>query len=183
MLEMLDSSRYERLISGFAGMLRRARSPVPAEPILKAAPDLVRRRHKKVRKAADGLAESSPPEDFHDLRKKGRRLRYALEPLQEIYGKPAEKMVGVLKELQDDLGEHQDLVVAAEMLQEQGVAGTLPPRTVFSMGSMAGRYARDAAQIRAAVPGSEPLRALSQGKQWKDLRKAMKGRAGEKAGG
>jgi len=189
MLETLDSSRYERLVSGFAGTLRRGRSPAAAEPILEAAPGLIRRRHKKARKAADGLSEDSPPEDFHDLRKKGRRLRYALEPLQEIYGRPAKKMVDLLKELQDDIGEQQDLVVAAQMLAEgatpeEGVAGNLPPQTIFSMGSMAGRYARDAAQMRAAVPGSKAFRALGRGsKEWKRLRKAMKKRTGEKARG
>jgi triphosphatase len=181
MLEMLDSARYERLLSSFAGVLRRG--PSPTGPILEVAPDLVRRRYKKARKAADSLSEDSPPEDFHDLRKKGRRLRYALEPLQGIYGKPAQRMVEVLKELQDDLGDHQDLVVAVAMLQEQGVAGNLPPQTIFSMGSMAGRYTREAAEIRAAVPGSEPFRVLSKGKEWKNLRKAMKKRAGEKVGG
>ena len=39
-------------------------------------------------KAANKLSEDSPPEHFHDLRKKGKRLPYALEPLQEVYGKP-----------------------------------------------------------------------------------------------
>jgi len=181
MLEMLDSARYERLLSSFAGVLRRG--PSPTGSILEVAPDLVRRRYKKARKAADSLSEDSPPEDFHDLRKKGRRLRYALEPLQGIYGKPAQRMVEVLKELQDDLGDHQDLVVAVAMLREQGVAGNLPPQTIFSMGSMAGRYTREAAEIRAAVPGSKPFRVLSKGKEWKNLRKAMKKRAGEKVGG
>jgi len=183
MLEMLDSTRYERLLSSFAGMLRRGRSPAPTGFILEVAPDLVRRRYEKARKAADSLSEDSPPEDFHDLRKKGRRLRYALEPLQGIYGKPAQRMVELLKELQDDLGQHQDLVVAAAMLREQGVAGNLPPQTIFSMGSIAGRYTREAAEIRAAVPGSRPFRVLSKGKKWKNLRKAMKKRSGEKAGG
>jgi CHAD domain-containing protein len=181
MLEVLDSSRYERLLSGFAGMLRRG--PGSARPILEVAPDLIRRRHKKVRKAAHGLGVDSPPEDFHDLRKKGRRLRYALEPLQGIYGKPAKRMVEVLKELQDDLGDHQDLVVAAARLREEGVSGNLPPQTVFSMGTMAGRYARKAAEIRAVVPGSRPLRVLIKGKKWRSLRKAMKKRANEKTGG
>ena len=181
MLEMLDSSRYQRLLSGLAGMLRRGRSPASTEPILQAAPALVRRRHKKVRRAAEGLSEHSPPEDLHDLRKKGRRLRYALEPLQGIYGKPAQRMVELLKELQDDLGEYQDLVVAAEMLREEGVSGSLPPQTIFSMGSMAARHARDAAIIRAAVPGSRPFRAFSKGKEWKNLRKTMKKLTSEKA--
>lgn len=179
MLEALDSNRYERFVASFSGTLRRGRSPTSTRPILEAAPDLVRRRYKKARKAADGLIEESPPEDFHDLRKKGRRLRYALEPLQEIYGKPAEKIVKLLKAAQDDLGEHQDLVVAAELMEELGLAGDLPPRAVFSMGSMAGSYARDAAEIRTGFLGSKPLRALRKGKPWKKLRKAME----EKAGG
>jgi triphosphatase len=178
MLEALDSNRYEFFVSNFSGTLRRGRSPAPTDPILEAAPDLARRRYKKVRKAADALSEDSPPEQFHELRKKGKRLRYALEPLQEIYGKPAEKMVELLKTVQDDLGEHQDLVVAAGLLEELGGGGDLPPRAVFSMGSMAGRYLRDAAEIRAGFLGSKPLRDLRGGKPWKKLRKAMEKRAG-----
>jgi triphosphatase len=178
MLEALDSNRYERLVSNFSGTLRRGRSPAPTGPILEAAPDLVRRRYKKVRKAADALTGHSSPEDFHDLRKKGKRLRYALEPLQEIYGKPSEKMVELLKRIQDDLGEHQDLIVAAGLMQELGGAGDLPPQTVFTMGSIAGRYARDAAEMRAGFLGSKSLRALKGGKPWKKLRKAIEKRAG-----
>ena len=174
MLEVLDSNRYERFVSSFSGTLRRGRSQAPTRPILEAAPDLVRRRYKRVRKDVDGLTEDSPPEEFHDLRKKGRRLRYALEPLQEIYGKPAKRMVKLLKTVQDDLGDHQDLVVAAELMEEMGVAGDLPPRAVFSMGSMAGRYTRDTAQMRAGFLESKPFRALRRGKPWKRLRKEMK---------
>jgi len=177
MLEVLDSSRYEGLVSNFSGTLRRGRSPAPTGTILEAAPHLVRRRYKKVRKAAEALTEDSPPEDFHDLRKKGKRLRYALEPLQGVYGKPSEKMVKLLKRLQDDLGDHQDLVVAAGLMEELGAAGDLPPQAVFSIGSMAERYVHDAAEMRIGFLGSKPLRALKGGKPWKELRKAMEKRA------
>jgi triphosphatase len=101
MLEALDSNRYERLIASFSATLRRGRSPSPTSPILEAAPDLVRDRYKKVRKSANTLSEDSPPEHFHELRKKGKRLRYALEPLQEIYGNPAKNMVKLLKNMQE----------------------------------------------------------------------------------
>jgi triphosphatase len=178
MLEALDSRRYERLVSNFSGTLRRGRSPAPTGPILEVAPGLVRRRYKKVRKAADALGEDSSPEEFHELRKKGKRLRYALEPLREIYGEPVEKMVKLLKTIQDDLGDHQDLVVAAGLMEELGVAGDLPPRAVFSMGSMAGHFVRDAVEIRTGFLGSRPLRALRRGKPWKRLRKAMEKRGG-----
>ena len=177
MLEALDSNRYEALVANFSGTLRRGRSPAPTGPIVESAPDLVRRRYRKVREAASAITGDSPPEEFHDLRKKGKRLRYALEPLQGIYGKPSEKMVELLKAIQDDLGDHQDLVVAAGLVEELGTAGDLPPRAVFSMGSIAGRYARDAAEMRAGFLGSDLLRALKRGKPWKRLRKAMKKRA------
>jgi triphosphatase len=178
MLETLDSSRYERFVASFSGTLRRGRSPAPTGPILEVAPGLVRRRHKKVRKGVEALTWDSPPEDFHDLRKKGKRLRYALEPLRGIYGKPAEGMVGLLKSIQDDLGDNQDLIVAAGLMTELGLAGDLPPRASFSLGVMAERYAREAAGIRAHFLGSKELGVLEGGKPWKKLRKAMEKKAG-----
>ena len=178
MLEALDSNRYERLIASFSATLRRGRSPSPTSPILEAAPELVRDRYKKVRKSANTLSEDSPPEHFHELRKKGKRLRYALEPLQEIYGKPAKKMVKLLKNMQDDLGDHQDLIVAAGLMEELGGATDRPPQSAFSMGSMAERYGREASEIRSGFLGSKPLRTLKDGKEWKKLRKKLEKRAG-----
>jgi CHAD domain-containing protein len=178
MLQALDSNRYEGLVATFAGTLRRGRSPSPTSPILETAPELLRDRYKKVRKSADRLSEDSPPERFHDLRKKGKRLRYALEPLQEIYAKPAKKMVKLLKKLQDDLGDHQDLVVASGLMEELGVAGDRPPQAAFSMGTMSEGYDREASEIRAGFLGSKPLRKLKGGKEWKKLRKKLEKRAG-----
>jgi triphosphatase len=178
MLQALDSNRHERFIASFSGTLRRGRSPAPTGPILEVAPGLVRRRYKKVRKDVGALGEDSPPEDFHDLRKKGRRLRYAVEPLQGIYGKPAEKMVKLLKNVQDELGVKQDLIVAAQSMEELALAGDLPPRAVFALGTMAGRYASEAAEIQARFLRSTEFRALQSGKPWERLRKAMQRKAG-----
>jgi triphosphatase len=179
MLEALDSNRYERLVASFSGTLRRGRSPTPTAPILEAAPDLLRRRYKKVRKAANKLSEDPPPEHFHDLRKKGKRLRYALEPLQEIYGKPAKKMVKLLKKTQDDLGDHQDLIVASGLMEELGVAKDRPPQAAFTMGTMAERYGREASELRSGFLGSKPLRTLQNGKPWKKLRKKLEKQVAE----
>jgi triphosphatase len=178
MLKALDSNRYERLVASFSGTLRRGRSPTPTGPILEAAPELLRDRYKKVGKAANTLREDSPPEHFHDLRKKGKRLRYALEPLQEIYGKPAKKMVKLLKNMQDDLGDHQDLIVASGLMEELGGAGDLPPQAAFSMGTMSERYGSEAAELRWGFLGSKSLRNLKNGKPWKKLGKKLEKRAG-----
>ena len=177
MLEALDSNRYERLLASFSGTLRRGRNPGPIDPILEAAPDLLRDRYKKVRKAANTLSEDSPPEHYHELRKKGKRLRYALEPLQEIYGKSAQKMVKLLKKAQDDLGDHQDLIVACGLMEELGAARDRPPQVAFTMGSMAERNGREASEIRAGFLGSKPLRTLKDGKAWRNLRKKLEKQA------
>jgi len=187
LLEVLDSGRYERLESSFAQMLRRGpgaerelaqsngRDPAK-ERITAAAPALLLGRYRKWRKTARRLDETSSPEAFHDLRKKGKRLRYALEFVSEVYGEPVQKLVKPLKALQDDLGDHQDAIVISDYLRELGTTtgGTRVPRgAAFMMGVYSERYAREATELRAGVLRSKPLRALAKGKEWKDFEKAM----------
>jgi triphosphatase len=192
MLEVLDSGRYERLESSFAEMLRLG----PAaelelaqkngheranEPVTAAAPALVTDRYRKWRRAAKRLDEASPPEAFHDVRKKGKRLRYTLEFVSEVYGKPVQKLIKPLKSLQDDLGDHQDAVVAAEYLRELGTTTgeTRVPRGVaFTMGVYSERCALEAKDLRSVVPDSKPLNILTKGKKWKKFEKYMKSRNG-----
>jgi triphosphatase len=185
MLAVLDSERYDRLESSFAQMLRRGPEREVAqtngrnltgEPITAVAPVLISRRHRKWRKAAKRLDASSPPEDFHDTRKKGKRLRYTLEFVSEVYGHPVQKLIGPLKTLQDDLGDHQDAVVAAGFLRELGTTtgGTRVPRAVaFTMGVYSQRCSREAQDLRAAVPDSKPFRALKKAKKWKKFEKGL----------
>ena len=190
MLEVLDSDRYERLESSFAEMLRRG----PAaelevaqtdghesanQPVTAVAPDLISGRYRKWRKAAKRLDETSSPEAFHDVRKKGKRLRYTLEFVSEVYGKPVRKLVKPLKALQDDLGDHQDVVVAAGYLRELGTTtgGTRVPRgAAFTMGVYSERCAREAKDLRSVVSDSKPFRTLIKGKKWKKFAKVMESR-------
>jgi triphosphatase len=189
MLETLDSDRYERLLSSFAEMLRLgpaaelglAQTNGKDESVTAAAPALISRRYRKWRKAAKRLDEDSSPEAFHDVRKKGKRLRYTLEFVSEVYGKPVQKLVKPLKALQDDLGDHQDTVVTAEYLRELGTTtgeARVPRGVAFTMGVYAERCAREAKYLRSVVPGSKPFRALTKGKKWKKFEKVLKSRIG-----
>jgi triphosphatase len=188
MLEALDSTRYERLESSFAEMLRRGPGAERElaqgnghdpgrEPVTSAAPALIFRRYRKWRKAAKRLDETSPPGAFHDFRKRGKKLRYALEFVSEVYGKPVQALIKPLKALQDDLGDHQDAVVAAETLRELGTESDgrrVTRRAAFTLGIYHERCFREAAGIRPAALGSKPFRSLIKGKAWKDFEKAAK---------
>ena len=80
------------------------------------------------------IDDASPPEALHDLRKKGKELRYLLEFFAGLY--PAEvvkPMVKTLKALQDTLGRFQDREVQAgdaarARRRGRARATTAPPR-------------------------------------------------------
>jgi CHAD domain-containing protein len=67
------------------------------------------------------IGDDSPHEALHELRKKGKELRYLLEFFSSLY--PAEvvkPMVSSLKALQDVLGRFQDREVQAGVLRALG---------------------------------------------------------------
>jgi len=105
----------------------------------------------KVARRGATITADTPAESLHDLRKRCKELRYALEffaPLHEPVGYA--KVVGDLKRLQDCLGEFQDTevqigeirVLAAAML----AAHEAPAVTLLAMGEVtAGLAARQRA--------------------------------------
>src|SRR5579859_3063013 len=72
------------------------------------APRRLRRAYKKLRKRGDGLSPDSPTEAFHRARIGGKRLRYAAEFFEPLYGKPARRLIDAATDVQDLLGDHQD---------------------------------------------------------------------------
>jgi len=161
MLRRLDSRRYAHLVESFGAFVEQGpsrRAQGSRQPILAAAPDLVRKPYRKVRKLGDPLSEESSAEEYHELRKKGKRLRYALEFLSDIYQDPIKELIEALKGLQDVLGDHQDAVVAVAHLRELAVSGGRSPElsseTTFVMGGIAHRYEVQARELRAEFPGA-----------------------------
>jgi inorganic triphosphatase YgiF len=124
-----------------------------------------------VRKLGKSVKPDSPAEQYHELRIRAKKLRYALEFFAQIYGKPAQALIKRLVRLQDNLGKHQDAMVGVQHLREWSQARRLLPLTVFVIGRTAERYAQQAAQLRAEF--SEAFKAI-QGKPWKDLRRQMR---------
>ncbi|HEY6787945.1 MAG TPA: CHAD domain-containing protein [Trebonia sp.] len=115
------------------------------------ATERTRQAFRKVTKRGAAITPDSPHESLHDLRKRCKELRYALEFFGPLHDKPAySAVVGDLKRLQDCLGEFQDnevqideiRVLASAML----TAGAAPAATLLAMGEItAGLAARQQA--------------------------------------
>jgi triphosphatase len=178
LLSSLESSRYERLVASMGTMLRQGpprRSPAARAPAIIAAPDLLMSKHRAAAKAARRARSTKLPGDFHKLRIRCKRFRYALEFCSEIYEGQTAKMIRRVTRLQDSLGVMQDATVAVERLRSLATAQDhrLSPATVFVMGSLAERYRHDALDVSGGVP--KRLKAL-EGRRWAKLRVFMEHR-------
>jgi CHAD domain-containing protein len=180
MLEMLDSRRYEGFVSRFGRTLRArhlARSGSAAQPALALAPDLIETRFRSVRKAGNRIGPETPASDYHRLRIRCKRLRYALEFLGDLYPGRTQPLISRLVAVQDLLGKHQDADVAIDRLRQLVATHShnLDPRTVFAMGEIAERHRRSAIELRAQFPSA--YSRLSN-KRWKTFRRVLEaGRA------
>jgi CHAD domain-containing protein len=174
LLAILDARRYSGLTERFTRLLREGplrRSAASRAPILLSAPELVEKRYRAVRKAGDRLSKNSPASDFHRLRIRCKRFRYALEFIENVYPRQTVRLVRRLVSVQDILGTHQDAVVAVEQLRGMlATHGTLSPQTIFAMGEIAQRYAGEAASLRARLPRAY---AHLRGRPWKEFRRKM----------
>ena len=180
MLSGLDSVRFERLDRGLAAMVQQGparRSLAARMPAVIAMPDLVVVRHEAVAKAARRAKKSGVVADFHRLRIRCKRLRYALEFSAEVYGGRTARFVRQLTALQDELGLMQDAEVASVQLADLATGEAhLPPATVFVMGGMAERHRRDVDRLLRRLPKELPRIA---GREWRDLLELMERRRAE----
>src|SRR5262249_39998535 len=175
LLEALDSRRYEAFVNRFARALR-ARAPRRrasfARPARAVAPDLIEGRFRAVRKGGKKITDAAPPSDYHRLRIRCKRLRYALEFLADLYPGSTRPLVKRLVALQDVLGLHQDASVAIDRLRRLATerGADLPGETVFAMGEVAGRYRDSMNALEREFPGvfSPVVR-----KRWKAFRNVI----------
>jgi CHAD domain-containing protein len=115
------------------------------------------------------IDDASPAVALHELRKKGKELRYLLELFASLYpGTVVKPMVGTLKSLQGTLGRFQDREVQAALLRslrDEVAALDNGPAAVMAMGLVVERLERGQAAARAEFParfaafGAKPQRA------------------------
>ncbi|MDX9710591.1 MAG: CHAD domain-containing protein [Trichloromonas sp.] len=179
--EELASPRFRKVLADWRAWL--AKPPFAdgswpqsaALPLAKAANAHIRRSFRRVLREGAVITDGSPPEEFHELRKSCKKLRYLLEFFQSLY--PRDKispLIRSLKELQENLGEFQDLEVHAQALRALAMMPeappSLPPETLLAIGQLSERLRERQRQVRAefaarfgafAAPGNlRPVRKL-----------------------
>ncbi len=126
--EMVRALRSDRATSlwsdwpAFLGELGAGRidgGPAAGEPIGRVAGARIAKVYRRMVRMGGAIDDSSPPEALHELRKKGKELRYLLELFgAELYPSDVVKpMIKRLKSLQDVLGRHQDREVQAATIR------------------------------------------------------------------
>ena len=147
LLRVLRSARFRRLVADWDEELARlADTPADADGEQLSAGELanrsVSRAYRRVARGGAAIQAGSPAEELHDLRKRCKELRYALEVFAPVVDKGArKKAVADLKGLQDSLGRFQDTEVerrslrefAEEMMAQGTTAGAL-----LAMGELIG---------------------------------------------
>ena len=180
MLNGLDSVRWERLAKGLTAMAQQGparRSLATRVPAEIGLPELVFRRHHKVRKAATRARHTGIVTDFHALRIRCKRLRYALEFRSEVYGGKPSRFVRELTVLQDELGEMQDAEVASLQLADLATGDAhLPAATIFMMGGVAEQHRRQVKRFLKRLPDEF---SRIEGRPWRELRDLMERRRAE----
>jgi len=138
----LRSARFAALTAAWRSALAGLTPPRRGPDAAHADARIIRRAHRRILARGAAIGADSPPEKLHDLRKRCKELRYALEFFASLHDPPAHRrVVRDLKGLQDCLGTYQDCevqqkeirTVAAELLASGGV----PATTLLAMGDLA----------------------------------------------
>jgi CHAD domain-containing protein len=124
LVKVLNGVRYRKLKQDWEKFLK---APAPkystlknaSRPILNVASEHIWRAYRSAYKQGNIIVTDSPATLLHELRKTCKKLRYLNEFFQNLYPeKKMQKLIGNLKDLQDNLGEFQDLQVQQDSLQQ-----------------------------------------------------------------
>jgi CHAD domain-containing protein len=167
MVRALRSKRTSRLLADWGSFLDGLEGtavderPDATRPIGEVSGERIRKVYRRMVKMGGAIDSSSPAEAYHELRKKGKELRYLLE----LFGvalfpeEVVKPMIKTLKSLQDVLGRHQDREVQVALLRS--LASELVPArpssdgdaALMAVGALVARLGEDERAARGEFAG------------------------------
>jgi CHAD domain-containing protein len=143
----LDSERYRGLVQRLGAV-----APQPAADgvtLGAVAVRLVRPQLRAMLRAGAGLDEASPPETLHRLRVRVKKLRYTLEPLRAVGGKPARRMLRRLERVQERVGMYHDAVSVTAWLHGWATEShDAPAMAMMAVGALIHSFERRIRRLR-----------------------------------
>lgn len=136
----LESERYFRLLDSLDALISDPPLIGKSRKAAKQLPELLDHDWKRMQKAVRRMeaAEDTATQDheLHETRKAAKRLRYAAESAEPVLGAEAADLVSRAKDVQEVLGDHQDSVVARDLLRELAVQVFLDGGNPFTFGRL-----------------------------------------------
>ncbi|MDE2448578.1 MAG: CHAD domain-containing protein [Gammaproteobacteria bacterium] len=186
MLRALDAKTTREWLDTLPNQLSRTAPPIQSASsrdatALTVLPGLIRKRYRKLRKCARRLTPESSLPEFHEVRVRAKKLRYALEVVAPTYGKPTDKMLSALHKLQSRLGTQHDADVISRYLTQLATRAPVDftAATLFMLGRLAERYTREAVRLGRKI--EKPWRRV-RGSRWQAMRSRMKELRGDTPG-
>jgi CHAD domain-containing protein len=174
----LDSRRFDTLCNRLHRILSRGVTPKSAGavvPALAVAPDLIEKCHKRTSKMAKSVLADPQDEAVHELRKRYKRLRYAVEFCSALYPRNSLTFIQQMKDVQDTLGARQDAFTAINQLTRIAEDKRFKPSvaTAFALGKLVQEFYHRKEALTQHVP--DAIKS-AEGKGWKRLQKEMESR-------
>jgi len=149
----LRSERFRKVLAAWRELAEGPPAddqPNAARPIEEVAAERIRKVYRRMVRDGSRIDDGSPAEDLHELRKRGKELRYLLE----LFGSPFPKsvvkpLVSTLKDLQEVLGRFQDRAVQIDLLHEVRDELRDEPATLMALGSLLDALVADQHAARA----------------------------------
>lgn len=174
-LEVIDGERYGALRAALQRYLvdppLTGASRTSADKVMPAlAGKTARKLGRRMDAAVDALAQGEDADDaIHRARKTGKQVRYSVEVLRPIGGKTGKRADAFrkrLKDLQDELGAHQDTVVARHALRDLGAQAGAENQNGYTFGILHGRDEARARAIEHRLPETWARAGAREHRRW-----------------
>ncbi|MCK9875903.1 CYTH and CHAD domain-containing protein [Frankia sp. Ag45/Mut15] len=155
-LAYLRGDRYYRFIDDLLAFVASVgTTDLARQPARRVLPRLVRRADRRLtrRVRTARLAPPGTAQDvaYHRARKSAKRLRYACELMSPLVGRDARRLATRARRVQDQLGAHQDAVMAVARLRALAVASNHAGEPSFTYGLLTAQEQDRAAALRRDV--------------------------------
>jgi CHAD domain-containing protein len=139
-LAALESERYFRLLDSLDELIANPPLVDADRKASKQVPELLKhdwkRMSKGVRRMENAEDRTEQDHELHEVRKAAKRLRYAAESAEPVLGAEASDLVSRAEQIQEVLGDHQDSVVARDLLRQLAVQVHLSGGNAFTFGRL-----------------------------------------------